>query len=87
MVVQSTGGLFNVDQARRNAFASWNPDRRRAWWAPRRCCSAIGLPSAIAFDMGGTTAKAGLILNGEPMMAGNGDHRRLQRWTARFRSR
>jgi N-methylhydantoinase A len=32
-------------------------------------CERLGLASAIAFDMGGTTAKAGVVLNGEVMMA------------------
>ena len=30
----------------------------------------IGLKNAIAFDMGGTTAKAGVIYNGEVLMTG-----------------
>src|SRR5262250_1815472 len=33
-------------------------------------CDAIGLENAIAFDMGGTTAKAGVIHNGEALTTG-----------------
>jgi N-methylhydantoinase A len=71
MVVQSTGGLFNVDQARRECIRILESGPAAGVVGTKALCSAIGLPSAIAFDMGGTTAKAGLILNGEPMMAGN----------------
>src|SRR5262249_4955894 len=33
-------------------------------------CHALGLKNAIAFDMGGTTAKAGVIHNGEALTTG-----------------
>jgi N-methylhydantoinase A len=33
-------------------------------------CHALGLKNAIAFDMGGTTAKAGVIYNGEALTTG-----------------
>src|SRR5262249_37056915 len=33
-------------------------------------CRTLGLDNAIAFDMGGTTAKAGVIHNGEPLTTG-----------------
>ena len=36
----------------------------------RALCHAIGLPNAIAFDMGGTTAKAGVIYQGEALTTG-----------------
>ena len=34
-------------------------------------CDSIGLRNAIAFDMGGTTAKAGVIYNGDVLMTGS----------------
>src|SRR5690606_25159025 len=34
-------------------------------------CAQIGLTQAIAFDMGGTTAKAGVINNGIPLTTGS----------------
>ncbi len=34
-------------------------------------CDSIGLNNAIAFDMGGTTAKAGVIYNGDVLMIGS----------------
>jgi N-methylhydantoinase A len=34
-------------------------------------CQTLGLKNAIAFDMGGTTAKAGVIHDGEPLTTGS----------------
>ena len=34
-------------------------------------CDRIGLKNAIAFDMGGTTAKAGVIHDGDVLMTGS----------------
>ena len=33
-------------------------------------CDAIGIDNAIAFDMGGTTAKAGVIHDGQVLTTG-----------------
>ena len=33
-------------------------------------CAQLGLRDAIAFDMGGTTAKAGVISDGRPLTTG-----------------
>ena len=35
-------------------------------------CDSIGISNAIAFDMGGTTAKAGVIYQGDALMTGSG---------------
>ncbi len=37
----------------------------------RMLCHTLGLENAIAFDMGGTTAKAGVIYKGEPLTTGS----------------
>src|SRR3984957_20855818 len=37
---------------------------------PQALCHRPGLPRAIAFDMGGTTAKAGVIHRGEALTTG-----------------
>ncbi len=34
-------------------------------------CAQLGMGDAIAFDMGGTTAKAGVISNGRPLTTGS----------------
>ena len=41
-------------------------------------CNSISVPNAIAFDMGGTTAKAGVIYEGNVLMTGLGADRRLR---------
>ena len=33
-------------------------------------CRTLGIDEAVAFDMGGTTAKAGVIYNGEALTTG-----------------
>ena len=72
LIVQSTGGLFDVERgAERPASGCWNPAPPPASSAPRRCAISIGLKNAIAFDMGGTTAKAGVIYDGNVLMTGS----------------
>jgi N-methylhydantoinase A len=71
MVVQSTGGLFDADQARRECIRILESGPAAGVVGTKALCKVIGLSSAIAFDMGGTTAKAGMIMDSEPVMAGN----------------
>ena len=54
-----------------SASACWNPGRPPASSARRRCAARSGLDNAIAFDMGGTTAKAGVIHKGEALTTGS----------------
>ena len=62
LIVQSTGGLFDVERrAAAPASACWNPDPAAGVIGTKALCDRIGLENAIAFDMGGTTAKAGVI--------------------------
>jgi len=68
LVVQSSGGLYDADTARRECIRILESGPAAGVNGARVLCQTIRLPNAIAFDMGGTTAKAGLILNGEPMM-------------------
>ena len=71
MVVQSNGGLFDVTRARRECIRMLESGPAAGVIGARAVCARIGLESAIAFDMGGTTAKAGVVLEGEVVMAGN----------------
>jgi len=71
LVVQSNGGLFDVNRARRECIRMLESGPAAGVIGTRAVCARIGLPSAIAFDMGGTTAKAGVVLDGEVVMAGN----------------
>ena len=70
LIVQSTGGLYEAQQAQdaMRAHAGIGPRGRR-----HRHPGAVPrarLKNAIAFDMGGTTAKAGVIYNGEALTTG-----------------
>ena len=70
-VVQSTGGLFPVEQARRDCVRMLESGPAAGVIGTQAICEALGLPDAIAFDMGGTTAKAGVIHEGRPLVTGS----------------
>ena len=62
--MQSTGGLFDVDEARALLHPHAGIGPAAGVIGTKALCDSIGLPNAIAFDMGGTTAKAGVIHDG-----------------------
>ncbi len=70
-VVQSSGGLFSVQQARRECIRMLESGPAAGVIGARAVCDRLSITNAIAFDMGGTTAKAGVVLDGEVMMAGS----------------
>ena len=70
-VVQSSGGLFDVAHAQRECIRMLESGPAAGVIGTAAVCKRLGLANAIAFDMGGTTAKAGVVLGGEVMMAGN----------------
>ena len=53
------------------ACACWNRDRPRASSARKPFARSSALADAIAFDMGGTTAKAGVISDSKPLTTGS----------------
>ena len=65
--VQSTGGLFPVNHARRECVRMLESGPAAGVIGAQAICSQLGLGDAIAFDMGGTTAKAGVISEGKPL--------------------
>jgi N-methylhydantoinase A len=69
LIVQSTGGLYDAAQASRECIRMLESGPAAGVIATRELCAAIGLRNAIAFDMGGTTAKAGVILDGIELTA------------------
>jgi len=71
LVVQSTGGLFDVEEAQRSCVRMLESGPAAGVIATKALCDGIGLRNAIAFDMGGTTAKAGVIHNGDVLMTGS----------------
>ncbi len=70
LIVQSTGGLFDVADAQRACIRMLESGPAAGVVGARVLCGAIGLDNAIAFDMGGTTAKAGVVHGGEVLMTG-----------------
>src|SRR5271169_1072605 len=70
LVVQSTGGLFEAEQAKSHCIRMLESGPAAGVIGAQALCRAVGLANAIAFDMGGTTAKAGVIHNGEPLTTG-----------------
>ncbi len=69
--VQSTGGLFPLDDARRECVRMLESGPAAGVIGAQAICAQLGLGDAIAFDMGGTTAKAGVISDGKPLTTGS----------------
>ena len=71
LIVQSSGGLFQSAQARSECIRMLESGPAAGVIGTQALCASLGLDHAIAFDMGGTTAKAGMVLHGRPLMANN----------------
>src|SRR5690606_29159480 len=71
LIVQSTGGLFDVNDARRYCIRMLESGPAAGVVGAKALCDSIDIGNAIAFDMGGTTAKAGVIHKGEILMTGS----------------
>ena len=70
LIVQSTGGLYDADQAKNHCVQMLESGPAAGVIGTQALCRALGLKNAIAFDMGGTTAKAGVIHKGEALTTG-----------------
>ncbi|MGA7490104.1 MAG: hydantoinase/oxoprolinase family protein [Xanthobacteraceae bacterium] len=70
LIVRSTGGLYAADQAKSQCVHMLESGPAAGVIGTRALCHTLGLKNAIAFDMGGTTAKAGVIHNGEALTTG-----------------
>ena len=70
-VVQSSGGLYDVKSAQSECIRMLESGPAAGVIGAQAVCQRLGLKHAIAFDMGGTTAKAGVVYDGEVVMAGN----------------
>ena len=66
MIMQSNGGLQDVSTARRQCIQMMESGPAGGVVGTMALCEALGLDAAIAFDMGGTTAKACVIRRGQP---------------------
>jgi N-methylhydantoinase A len=69
MIMQSNGGLSDVELARRQCIQMMESGPAGGVVGAMAYCEALGLEAAIAFDMGGTTAKACVIRRGEPSLS------------------
>jgi N-methylhydantoinase A len=70
LIVQSTGGLYQAAQAQAHCVRMLESGPAAGVIGTRALCHTLGIDNAIAFDMGGTTAKAGVIYQGEPLTTG-----------------
>jgi N-methylhydantoinase A len=67
LIVQSTGGLYDSAQAQNQCVRMLESGPAAGVIGTQALCHTLGIGNAIAFDMGGTTAKAGVIYNGEAL--------------------
>jgi N-methylhydantoinase A len=67
LVVQSTGGLYEAAQAQSQCVRMLESGPAAGVIGTQALCRTLGIENAIAFDMGGTTAKAGVIYKGEAL--------------------
>ncbi len=70
LIVQSTGGLFDIEEAQDACIRMLESGPAAGVIGAKTLCDEIGLENVIAFDMGGTTAKAGVIYEGQVLMTG-----------------
>jgi N-methylhydantoinase A len=70
LLVQSTGGLYPPAQAKAECVRMLESGPAAGVVGVQALARALDLQDAIAFDMGGTTAKAGVIYRGEVMTTG-----------------
>jgi N-methylhydantoinase A len=70
LVVQSTGGLYESRQAEVQCVRMLESGPAAGVIGARALCRALDLEDAVAFDMGGTTAKAGVIHRGDALTTG-----------------
>src|ERR1700683_4345183 len=72
LVVQSTGGLYEGEQAQDQWIRMLESGPAAGVIGTQALCRTLRIDNAIAFDMGGTTAKAGVIYRGEALTTGRG---------------
>ena len=71
LVVQSTGGLLGVERAKAECIRMLESGPAAGVIGTQAIARTLNLKNAIAFDMGGTTAKAGVIFHGQPLTTGS----------------
>ncbi len=73
LIMQSNGGIMSAQMARRRPAYMIESGPAAGVLAAARLAKEVNLPQVLSFDMGGTTAKACLIENGEPLEKSGGE--------------
>jgi len=71
LVVQSTGGLYESEEAKSGCIRMLESGPAAGVIGTQAITQAMGISDAISFDMGGTTAKSGVIHQGHPLTTGS----------------
>ena len=71
-IVKSSGGLYSAEEAQSKCIWMLESGPAAGVVGAKALCDELGLKDAIAFDMGGTTAKAGVILEGKALTTSTG---------------
>lgn len=82
-VMQSNGGVLSFQQAREKPVRILESGPAAGVMGAVRVGEVIGVDDLVSFDMGGTTAKLGLIRGGRPRMSQEfeiGPHSRTRDW-------
>jgi len=69
MIMQSNGGLSDVELARQQCVQMMESGPAGGVVGTMALCEILGVEAAIAFDMGGTTAKACVVRRSEPSLS------------------
>lgn len=69
LVMQSSGGLLDAASVAQRPVQIIESGPAAGVTAVQKLAQLMGLPNVVAFDMGGTTAKASLIEHGEPFVS------------------
>ncbi|MBW2427158.1 MAG: hydantoinase/oxoprolinase family protein [Deltaproteobacteria bacterium] len=67
-IMESSGGVMAAEVAAERAVATLESGGAAGVMAAARFATHYGLPRVISFDMGGTTAKAGVVHDGRPQV-------------------
>jgi len=70
LLVQSTGGLYESHQAQQQCIRMLESGPAAGVIGARALCHELKMDDAVAFDMGGTSAKAGVIHRKEALTTG-----------------
>jgi N-methylhydantoinase A len=71
LVMQSSGGVFGAEAARGRPVFMVESGPAAGVIASAHLGETLGRPDVLSFDMGGTTAKVGLIQDGQPSVTKN----------------